>query len=487
MKQKVNSIILSVMLLFGFSWLTGCGSNSVKYEQITSIEDLYAMESNKSYELTCDIDLQGGEWFPLEVKNFNGNGYTIRNCYISTPVQNYDDKGYKLSVSGGFFAKLNRLEDIAFDNIQVNVTFADGTQEGNGGVVAGEMKEIENVTITNSKGFFTLSSSDGEEHDYVNCGVIAGVIKGTGYPSGKTIKNVQVENCELRCSRIYRALRVGGIAGSVVFHETEIADNKVTDSRIFADADYLYCGGVFGDLEYYSGIASGCVSKNNRFDLKAHPIHTKAVASSVGGVVGCSSKNSNIEKSVSSNNEIILIRSSRNETLFTDNGGYRMGGVVGSSAGKISNCLSDSNTISGSSESMSSKQFASVGGLCGYASATISKSVAQNNAISETNTVSASAMLSAGFVAKTSASVTNCAVHNNTVNGKKQDVFTAKVEDRLFDCYVAGQDESIANANSLPVLSSEQWNAIITVLSLDSDWNMENGILYLELNKIKAD
>lgn len=485
MKQKLNSIFLSVMLLFGFSWLTGCGSNSVKYEQITSIEDLYAMESNKSYELTCDIDLQGGEWYPLEVKNFNGNGYTIRNCYISTPVQNYDDKGYKLSVSGGFFAKLNRLEDIAFDNIQVNVMFTDGTQQCNGGVVAGEMKEIENVTITNSKGFFTLSSEDDSSH--VNCGVIAGVIDGTGYVSGKTIKNVQVENCELRCSRIFRTLRVGGIAGSVVFHETEIADNKVTDSRIFADADDLSCGGVFGYLEYYSGTTSGCISKNNRFDLKAHPIHTKAVASSVGGVVGCSSKNSDIEKSVSSNNEIILSRSSRNETLFTDNGGYRMGGIAGISAGRISNCLSDSNTISGSSESTSSKQFASVGGLCGYASATISKSVAQNNTISETNTVSASAMSSAGFVAKTSASVTNCAVYNNTVNGKKQDAFTAEVEDRLFDCYVAVQEESIANANSLPILSYEQWNDIITVLSLDSDWNMENGILYLELNKIKAD
>lgn len=485
MKQKLNSIFLSVMLLFGFSWLTGCGSNSVKYEQITSIEDLYAMESNKSYELTCDIDLQGGEWYPLEVKNFNGNGYTIRNCYISTPVQNYDDKGYKLSVSGGFFAKLNRLEDIVFDNIQVNVMFTDGTQQCNGGVVAGEMKEIENVTITNSKGFFTLSSEDDSSH--VNCGVIAGVIDGTGYVSGKTIKNVQVENCELRCSRIYRALRVGGIAGSVVFHETEIADNKVTDSRIFADADDLSCGGVFGYLEYYSGTTSGCISKNNRFDLKAHPIHTKAVASSVGGVVGCSSKNSDVEKSVSSNNEIILSRSSRNETLFTDNGGYRMGGIAGISAGRISNCLSDSNTISGSSESTSSKQFASVGGLCGYASATISKSVAQNNTISETNTVSASAMSSAGFVAKTSASVTNCAVYNNTVNGKKQDAFTAEVKDRLFDCYVAVQEESIANANSLPILSYEQWNDIITVLSLDSDWNMENGILYLELNKIKAD
>lgn len=485
MKQKLNSIFLSVMLLFGFSWLTGCGSNSVKYEQITSIEDLYAMESNKSYELTCDIDLQGGEWYPLEVKNFNGNGYTIRNCYISTPVQNYDDKGYKLSVSGGFFAKLNRLEDIVFDNIQVNVMFTDGTQQCNGGVVAGEMKEIENVTITNSKGFFTLSSEDDSSH--VNCGVIAGVIDGTGYVSGKTIKNVQVENCELRCSRIYRALRVGGIAGSVVFHETEIADNKVTDSRIFADADNLSCGGVFGYLEYYFGTTSGCISKNNRFDLKAHPIHTKAVASSVGGVVGCSSKNSDVEKSVSSNNEIILSRSSRNETLFTDNGGYRMGGIAGISAGRISNCLSDSNTISGSSESTSSKQFASVGGLCGYASATISKSVAQNNTISETNTVSASAMSSAGFVAKTSASVTNCAVYNNTVNGKKQDAFTAEVEDRLFDCYVAEQEESIANANSLPILSYEQWNDIITVLSLDSDWNMENGILYLELNKIKAD
>lgn len=485
MKQKLNSIFLSVMLLFGFSWLTGCGSNSVKYEQITSIEDLYAMESNKSYELTCDIDLQGGEWYPLEVKNFNGNGYTIRNCYISTPVQNYDNKGYKLSVSGGFFAKLNRLEDIVFDNIQVNVMFTDGTQQCNGGVVAGEMKEIENVTITNSKGFFTLSSEDDSSH--VNCGVIAGVIDGTGYVSGKTIKNVQVENCELRCSRIYRALRVGGIAGSVVFHETEIADNKVTDSRIFADADDLSCGGVFGYLEYYSGTTSGCISKNNRFDLKAHPIHTKAVASSVGGVVGCSSKNSDVEKSVSSNNEIILSRSSRNETLFTDNGGYRMGGIAGISAGRISNCLSDSNTISGSSESTSSKQFASVGGLCGYASATISKSVAQNNTISETNTVSASAMSSAGFVAKTSASVTNCAVYNNTVNGKKQDAFTAEVEDRLFDCYVAVQEESIANANSLPILSYEQWNDIITVLSLDSDWNMENGILYLELNKIKAD
>lgn len=466
MKQKLNSIFLSVMLLFGFSWLTGCGSNSVKYEQITSIEDLYAMESNKSYELTCDIDLNSGEWYPLAVKNFNGNGHTIKNGYIIKTTENQ---------SSGFFISVKTLENVVFDNIQVKVTFSDdspGTY--NGGIIAGEAITVESVTITDSKGFFTASVDNSSSANSVNCGVIA------GYVSGK-INNSRVENCELKCTRIYSKLNVGGIAGEVFSSQSEkVTDNVMENSKIYADADTMNCGGIIGRLNQGSGKTSGCVAKNNMIELKVYPEYTASrYDSCAGGVIGCVAEKNIVENSVGSNNEITLSRKSRNQTLFTDKGGYCIGGIIGKSAGNVSDCLSEFNNIRGTSESTSSKQFARIGGLCGSATATISKSVSQSNTVIEANTTESSTVSVAGFVAKTTATVTNCAVYNNTVTGKNRDVFTDKTKDSLFNCYVAGQNEAIPDANSLPVLSSEQWNDIINVLSLGSKWYMENGVLNL--------
>ena len=464
MKRKIYSVVLSVVIACGIL-LSGCDGLSGGYVKISSLNDLYAMASNKSYELTCDIDLNGGEWYPLAVKNFNGNGYTIKNGYIIQTTENY---------ACGFFTSVNTLKNVVFDNIQVNVTFSDDSQGAyNGGIIVGEAKTVDCVTITGSKGFFTASVDNSGSANGVNCGVIA------GYVSGK-INNSRVENCELKCTRIYSKLNVGGIAGEVFGSQSEkVTDNVTENSRIYADADTLNCGGIIGCLNQGSGKTSGCVAKNNVIELKVYPEYTASrYDSCAGGVIGRVEEKNIVENCVGGNNEITLSRKSRNQTLFTDEGGYRVGGVIGKSAGKVTDCLSEINDISCKSESASTKQFARIGGLCGSATATISKSVSVRNAIAETNTAGASSMFSAGLVAKTSATVTNCAVYANTINGRNCDVFTDKT-DSLFNCYVAEHASTVPNVNSLPVLSSEQWNDIINVLSLGSKWYMENGVLNL--------
>lgn len=465
MKRKIYSVILSAVIACGIL-LSGCDGLSGCYVKISSLDDLYAMASNKSYELTCDLDLNGGEWYPLAVKNFNGNGYTIKNGYIIETTENQ---------SSGFFTSVNTLENVVFDNIQVNVTFSDDSQGTyNGGIIAGEAKTVDCVTITGSKGFFTASVDNSSSANSVNCGVIA------GYVGGK-ISNSRVENCELKCTRIYSKLNVGCIAGEVFSNQSEkVTDNVAENSKIYADADTLNCGGIIGCLNQGSGKTSGCVSKNNVIELKVYPEYTASrYDSCAGGVIGRAAEKNVVENCVGGNNVITLSRKSRNQTLFTDEGGYRVGGIIGKSAGNVSDCLSEYNDISCKSESTSTKQFARIGGLCGSATATISRSVSLRNTVAETNTAGASSMFSAGFVAKTTATVTDCAVYNNTINGKNRDVFTDKAKDSLFNCYVACQNEAVPDANSLPVLSSEQWNDIINVLSLGSKWYMENGVLNL--------
>ena len=452
MKRKIYSVVLSVVIACGIL-LSGCDGLSGGYVKISSLDDLYAMASNKSYELTCDIDLNGGEWYPLAVKNFNGNGYTIKNGYIIQTTENY---------ACGFFTEAESLENVIFDSMQSNVTFSNNkngkyyASYNAGGIVVGEAKKISNIKIKNSQAFFT-TSLDNDSHT-VNCGIIAGCV-------GK-INNSSVENCELKCSKIDSELYVGGIVGNVYSSEEEkVIDNEILDSNIYADGALLNCGGIVGYLNGGSGKISDCVVRNNLFKLQASSKNT----SRAGGIVGYLKEKNNIEKCVSGNNEIML----------NCKAGYNIGGIIGKSEGMISNCLSDSNNLNGTTESTSSKQFAGVGGLCGSTSATISKSVAQYNKVSGTNSVVSSSMFSAGFVARTSATITNCAVYNNSVTGGNRDVFTDKADDLLFNCYTAEKGESMSNINSLPVLSPNEWNNIITILSLDPQWYIEGGNLYL--------
>lgn len=83
MKKFFSYLLVLSVIVGSFFALTGCVKSDDSYHEVSSVEDLYAMKSNKCYQLTCDIDLKEREWYPLEVKNFNGNGHTISNAYIT--------------------------------------------------------------------------------------------------------------------------------------------------------------------------------------------------------------------------------------------------------------------------------------------------------------------------------------------------------------------------------------------------------------------
>lgn len=461
MKKFLSYLMLLSILVGSLFALSGCGKDS--YIDVSSVDELYAMKSNKSYQLTCDIDLQEREWYPLEVKKFNGNGYTISNCYINQTIGAYDS---------GFFTKLTRLNDLVFENIQMNISFTDSEHTGKvgiawettwcdniAGIAVGTVQEsIENTVVRNSQAIYNIG---------VNCDkdVRLGGIVGSG-----EISNSKIEDCSIICNIMSKScsVYVGGLTGSTN-KTVHINNNKVINTQIECiSLSPVYCGGIAGRNILSNVDISNCVVSGCQINLKT----TSSYASFAGGIIGYSSKDAEINNCASINNNIKLDSSSE----------YSIGGVAGTAQGKISNCLSDSNILEGITSSIDSKLYARVGGLCGSTAATISKSVAQNNKITGTNSTQSNNMFAAGFIASATASVVNCAVYNNTVNGGNRDTFTSKNEDLLFNCCTAGIGQTYPNVNNLPNIADENWKGVIKTLSLDEElWTFESGYLNLKI------
>lgn len=461
MKKFLTYLMLLSIVVGSLFVLSGCGKDS--YIDVSSVDELYAMKSNKSYQLTCDIDLQEREWYPLEVKGFNGNGYTISNCYINQTTGAYDS---------GFFTKLTRLNDVIFENIQINISFTDSKHTGKvgiawettwrdniAGIVVGTVQEsIENTLVRNSQAIYNIG---------VNCdeAVRLGGIVGSG-----EISNSKVEDCNIICNIASKScsVYVGGLTGSTN-KTVHINNNKIINTQIECiSVSPVYCGGVAGRNILSNMDLSNCVVSGCQINLKT----TSSYTSFAGGIIGYNSEEAEINNCASIDNTIKLDSSY----------GYSIGGIAGTAHGKISNCLSDSNVLEGITSSNESKQYAGIGGLCGSNSATISKSIAQNNKIIGTSSTKSDSMFAAGFIASVGASVTNCAVYNNTVRGGNKDIFANKNEDILFNCYIAEKGQTTLNSNNLFILSEADWQEIIKTLSLDEElWAFESGYLNLKI------
>lgn len=359
------------------------------------------------------------------------------------------------------------MENVVFENIQVNITFTDSKHDDNswwgynvGGIVAGEAKEVDNVIVRNSEAVFNVAPSS----DYSKSARFGGIV-GEGSVKKSVFKESSL-TCNITSLNNNYSYIAGIVGADIYVHnvQSDISNNNVMNSKITASCKgYINCGGIIGNL--CNDVVTSCITKDCIIDVQSFSSST----SRVGGIVGYCEKKGEIGNCASIGNDIKLISSY----------GYNIGGVIGKADGKVTNCLSDSNILEGITYSTKSDQYAGIGGLCGSNSATISKSVSQNNRITGTYSTKSDSMFAAGFIVSVGASVVNCGCYNNTVNGGYKDVFSNQKEDLLYNCYIAETDQSEPNVNNLSYLPYEDFR---DNLSLDKElWTFESGYLNLKI------
>lgn len=459
---KRVALCLAMVIVLAFTAAVFVACSAFK-QSVSSVDDLYAMQSNKSYKLTCDLNLQGRDWTPLSVKNFDGNGHTISNCVINSSSQDYC----------GFFNRALRLTNVVFDNISGMATLSYETPCA--GIAAGEVgMEINNVTVRNSQ--FTIIQS--KSVSYGNFGIAVGLY-GNGAASmtdsmgSKAVDNISVENCILDVTLSTSSSCYVGAVGSI-----ELSGNAPVASNISVKNSEIVCndkgkgaisvGCVCGSANYVT--LKGCSVNECSLEVK-----TSDSSPLVGGIAGVLGEKGAVERCAVLNCDF---NASSEDNCY-------VGGLVGRSLGKITESLSDENSLYGATSSSAKDDVCNVGGVVGYSGSTLSKCVSQSNGISNGSSSSqANKKVACGMVGVVKGSVANCAVYGNTVSGGSSDVFASKC-DTVFNCavYVSGS-QSFANVNEVEVLDASEWQNVITALSLDNAlWKMADGKLSLNIIK----
>lgn len=444
--KKLLSIAAASALVLGVCLsLAACGGIR---RGVSSIEDLYAMQDGKSYKLDCDIDLKGGEWYPLSVGNFDGAGHTIGNCTINTTSTSYD----------GFFRRASKLNNVVFDNITVNISFSGNYNGMCGGIAAGQVdKEVKGVTVKNSE--LTVQTSGVKDGARISIGGIVGEYRhgvSAGIPSGITgVYDCKLENSSL--SVIGFVDYVGGIAGEHV--GGEMSNCHVVGSAIKSNTGYI--GGITG---YGGGSVSRCVFEQS--DIEANN-------GNAGGIVGLG------------DNVVSRCAVYGGGISVSSDSYYRIGGAVSATTDygrcKISDCLVGGLNISGSTSSAKTDVVCRIGGLCAGSDSTISKCVVYDCVISGTGSTKSKHMTTNGFSAFVGGSINNCAVVDTVVSGGTKDAFCPK-SDTVFNCLL--RCAGAPNVNDIPVFDGDDLNELLSALSLDeSIWSVADGAPKLNTEK----
>lgn len=321
MKKKLLSLsVVAATVITGVLTFTGCGLiEDNKYYSVTNADELKAMQENRNYKLKQDIDLSGDEWLPLNVKNFDGNGYSIKNCTITTAIESYRGN------YTGFFGTAKDLKNITFENLEINVTLSKSSNNTNYcGLAGGILNSLENVSVINSTAKFIVNNDN-----FVYSGGIGGAVT--------TAKNCLLENAEIETVTSSSFVYVGGVCGILGFGlgfggAPDLQSCRVINSTISTD-NAIALGGVIGYISEsgntpYS-ITDSYISKS-RIKMTAS---TKAVAYG-GGIIGlCEHYEMEISNCASLNNQTEI-------TSKSGYIGYSMGGIAGNSYGRISQCIS---------------------------------------------------------------------------------------------------------------------------------------------------
>lgn len=423
--------------------ISSCGG---AYKSVSTVDELYAMQSNKSYKLTCDIDLQNRAWTPLTVKYFDGNGYSISNCNINAT----------LASDGGFFSRVEKLNNVTFKGITGNISLS-AEQSINGGIAAGLVhKEMKNVTVTDCEMSFMATGSGST---LINVGGIAGEYRaGTSYAStGFTgVFDCKLENSSVSVVSKNCALSAGGIVGS--HWSKELNDCVVVNSSLKSSNGGTF-GGIVGKVE---GGSDSCAINNCVFEKSS--IETGGAW--VGGIMGALSQYA----------KVTLSQCAALDGTISDSGkgGYSAGGLVGfGREAKITDCLAGGMTITCKTTSTDADAVCRVGGLCGSIDGTVAKCIVYGSKVSGTNSTKSKNMTACGLTAKVGGSVNACAVYGVDVSGGKTDIFCPE-SNTVFNCFVGSG--SAQNVNNIPVLDESGWSNILNELRLDYGiWDFADG------------
>lgn len=443
--KKFLAVLVVVVAFWGCaSGISAC--SNIKYNKISSVQDMYGIESGKNYELTCDIDFEGQVWSSLEVKNFKGNGHKISNA---TVMGIYGDNESRI----GFFASAYGISDVVFENINVTATFP-ATAEGYicGGIVCGyggnygsKSVNFKNITV---KSCTAVISSLAKYSTY-----LGGIC---GYSLLDTTGCI-VENCEISvvAAKSYNDwLHVGGVVG--YSYGKNISDCKFANSVLNCTGlSYVNLGGIVGEMKNKGNIRD-CIADNNEISLDTTGC---AYTCRLGSIVG------NVDFDSS---EIENIGAKNNELNVQAKQSYTVGGVIGRSLGTVKNALSDGNRVSASLTVNDDNSAAYVGGFAGSNYGTVSRCVVQNCTVSGTQfgtsyqTSVGANKFSSGFVGYSTGSLAYCGINNNSVSGGLDYQFTSN-ENYIFNCLI--------NANE------SEWVQVINRLNLDLNlWSYENGL-----------
>ncbi|MBQ8394533.1 MAG: hypothetical protein IJX49_03065 [Clostridia bacterium] len=427
------AIIAVVAPLIFFVACSDEEEEEIKIVEISTREELYAMESDKGYILTADIDLGGGEWKPLSVKSFDGNGHTIENGVIK---ENYSDD-YGAKPSAAFFYG-TQVSNVAFKEIIVSAINAELAA-----IAVAGYGDVSNVTLEDCRINYTYNVE--AEKWYDTDEICIGLVS-SGY---NKFFNCTVRSCSLTVAKAAVALQAGFICG----RDFEAVDSCTVEDcdMTIANAENVYIGGLVGLSKAYNNVIKNCSVKNNRFKVE------NSGYTMFGGLCSYAGEDED--------GEFVFNKvTGNNVEIKTDD--YCCGGLFGGVQGKISDCLVSNNIISAraSDEEDVTKRLAGAIGYC-VESATVRNCVVQNCSLDGDGVM-------VGFIGDARGSVVSCAVRNNQLTG---DAF-ARERDNIAKSYIFHNgDGEIDNVNKLPTLNEEEWKEIIAKLEMKDCWSVNSA------------
>ena len=474
-KIKIKAIILIVLILIviggiavGVMKISKSIEENAKPIEVNNIEELIAAKG-KDIELMADLDFMFQTISPINCKNFNGNGHTIKNVLISND-----------SIRGttSLFSSADSINDLYLDNISVSATSSFGAAI----LCQISCRNINNVHIKNSKvttSMPTYGSGLGKSDRSVYVGgIYSGSYLGEHKEEVSSICNIS--NCsvidstleivkEEETSIYYTKLVIGGIAGTA----SNINNCYTSGLNIICTSSGIYndpiVGGVVG---YLDGKLENSYAINNKINVKANyysnNILNRASTSEAtcGGLVGSVLEGSNIKYCYTNANQIDVSCS----------GDIYVGGLVGTSNGStIDNSYTYNNkmVMLGFFEENEEKVSRTLGGFIGSTkNDLISSSFSYNETkLVESNNTKEKDSTIGGFAGLIdNSTILNVASYMNNASGINIDSFSNSVGE-CENCYI--NNYNYGNMNSCEIIDDSYF--------INANW-MENNLNLIGLN-----
>lgn len=464
---SLTLVILCTAAFCGCSLFGGGKKEDNKVYEVSSAEELAAMEKGKNYKLTADIDLKNGIWTPLDVKSLDGDGHTISNALVTGTSDWY---------ANGFIREAHTLKNVTFDNIKITLTVSDTKVSDSswigysaGGIAVGECYSVDNVTVKNSKATYIITWTAGYSKTYDGYGCVVGWLAKYGESTGAT--SCSVTDCELSVTtNLSHSIYVGGVVGNAAGAASPVSDCYVENTTVTANTSLgANVGGVVGTFGDNNGLDRASEKISNCY-ARACVLSGKSGSEilRMGGVVGYVSANGA---------QVNGCASVENEISGSASVNYNIGGISARTYGSVRDCLSDGNTITCAASATGS---VNASGLVSTVSGSVVRCVSQNNTVSAN--VSGETVRSAGLASNATGSLVNSAVKNNTVEGGSVNAFASGEPTDTVNCFIGEGGTVSPKASDVTELDDEGWELIFNQLELDGEvWAQNDGVLTLKI------